>query len=254
MVNGISVTSVSSDYLSFHRMSRPASRTVFPIKYLRLGAWSVMAFFALLLFAITIPYFSFRPDINFLLAKGDLPKDLIWRSFFYIHISGGMLALIIGPFQLLSVSRKKFRKAHRTLGKIYVAAILLIAAPGGFYMAFLANGGPIAALGFATLAIFWFHTTIMAYRSARARDFTAHREWMYRSYALTFAAVTLRLWVPFASLALGMEHTLVIVLSAWVSWMINWGVVESVIRLKIRRKGTVSRMHDASVTNLVTAE
>ncbi len=235
-------------------MSRPESRTIFPIKYLRLGAWVAMTFFALLLFAITIPYFSFRPDINFLMAKGDLPMDLIWRSFFYIHISGGMLALIIGPFQLLSVTRKKFRRLHQMLGKIYVVAILLIAAPGGFYMAFLANGGPLAALGFATLAIFWFHTTLMAYRSARARDFTAHREWMYRSYALTFAAVTLRLWVPFASLVLGMEHSLVIVLSAWVSWMINWGVMESVIRLKRRQKNSQSRMLDRSVTNLVTTD
>ncbi|OIQ27859.1 MAG: hypothetical protein BM555_05920, partial [Crocinitomix sp. MedPE-SWsnd] len=53
-------------------------------------AWLTMTFFAILLFYITAQYLSFKPDINFLLVKGDLIFDPIWRPTFYIHVISGM--------------------------------------------------------------------------------------------------------------------------------------------------------------------
>ncbi len=41
--------------------------------------------------------------------------------------------------------------------------------------------------------MFWLYTGAQAYLSIRRRDVVAHRRWMIRNYALTFAAVTLRL-------------------------------------------------------------
>ena len=40
----------------------------------------------------------------------------------------------------------------------------------------------------------------LAWRRAMQRRFTEHRAWMIRSFALTLAAVTLRLYLPVASL------------------------------------------------------
>jgi uncharacterized membrane protein YozB (DUF420 family) len=48
--------------------------------------------------------------------------------------------------------------------------------------------------GFGTLAILWGFSTVKAYRAIRRGDVASHRAWMMRSFALTYAAVTLRLW------------------------------------------------------------
>jgi mannose-6-phosphate isomerase-like protein (cupin superfamily) len=63
-------------------------------------------------------------------------------------------------------------------------------------MAAHAFGGPIARLGFAGLALAWLVTGTCAYRAIRAGNVALHRRWMVRNFALTFAAVTLRLWLP----------------------------------------------------------
>ncbi len=199
------------------------------LRYIKSPFWLAIAGFAVLLFVMTAQYFSFRPDINFLLAKKPLVHHPIWRTVFYIHIAGGMLALLIGPFQFLKISRTRFRKAHRVIGKVYLAAILFVGAPGGFYMAFYANGGPIADLGFVVMALLWLHMTLNAYKAVRAGEYVEHSRWMVRSYAMTFSAVTLRLYVPITSLLFNMDHNLVIMTSAWVSWLFNLAIAELVI-------------------------
>lgn len=189
-----------------------------------------MAAFAFFLAGITLLYFSFRDNINFLLAKQDIVHEPIWRTVFYIHITGGILAITTGIVQFVKRLRNKRKDIHRLLGKIYVVAILGIGAPSGLYMAFFAEGGPMADLGFIWMSIFWFSFTFLAYKYARKKEFKQHSRWMVRSYALTFAAVTLRLFVPIASRLFGMNHELVIILSAWVSWILNLMIAEVLIR------------------------
>ncbi len=191
-----------------------------------------MTGFAFLLFGITFMYWNFRPDVNFLLTKPILVHHPIWRTAFYIHIFGGMLAIVLGPFQFLKYIRRKNLNLHRVLGKIYVAAVLFIAAPTGLYMAFYANGGISASIGFILMSILWFYTTFMAVNTIRKKQVNEHIKWMVRSYAMTFAAVTLRLWVPFLSLAINMEHLKVIIITAWISWLFNLVAAEFILKLK----------------------
>jgi hypothetical protein len=51
-------------------------------------------------------------------------------------------------------------------------------------------------MGFGLLAVLWIVTTALAWRAALRRDFDMHRSLMSYSFALTFAAVTLRLQIP----------------------------------------------------------
>jgi uncharacterized membrane protein len=176
-------------------------------------------------------YWNFRPDVNFLLTKQDLVGDPIWRSAFYIHIFGGMLAIILGPVQFVKYVRRKNLNLHRVLGKTYVTAILFIAAPTGLYMAFYANGGFYASIGFILMSSLWLYTTFMAVHTIRKSLIREHIKWMVRSYAMTFAAVTLRLWVPFLSLVIEMEHLKVVVITAWISWLFNLVAAECIIKL-----------------------
>lgn len=188
--------------------------------------WAVITLFSVFLFGTTALYFSFRPDIEFLNDKQDVVYNVFWRTSFYIHIAGGMLALLIGPFQFLKGFRKKYWNLHRNLGKVYIGAILFLGAPAGLFMAFYAEGGWISSLGFTVMAVLWLVTTYLAYESVRKRNFKAHRAWMTRSFALTLAAITLRIYVPAASWYGGWEREMVIVSSAWVSWVPNLLVAE----------------------------
>lgn len=192
-----------------------------------------MTGFAFLLFGMTFMYWNFKPDVNFLLTKPDLVNHPIWRPAFYIHIFGGMLALVLGPLQFVKYIRRKNLNLHRVLGKTYVAAILFIAAPTGLYMAFYANGGISASIGFILMSLLWFYTTFMAVNTIRKKQVSEHVKWMVRSYAMTFAAVTLRLWVPFLSLVIDMEHLKVIIITAWISWLLNLAAAEFLIKLKL---------------------
>tara|TARA_R110002124_G_scaffold17329_4_gene72621 strand:- start:797 stop:1444 length:648 start_codon:yes stop_codon:yes gene_type:complete len=117
-----------------------------------------------------------------------------WPVAVMAHVGGGVTALALGSFQL--VTRRGARRVwHRWAGRTYVIACL-VGAVSGFWLALHASAGPIATAGFGGLAIAWFGTTTMGWRLAVAGQYAAHRRWMIRSLALTFAAVTLRLMLP----------------------------------------------------------
>ena len=200
----------------------------------RLG-WGMMTAFAAYLFGITALYFSFRSDINFLLEKQELVFNVFWRTAFYIHITGGMLAILIGPFQFLKPIRRKRMGLHKRLGKIYIGAILFLAGPSGLYMAFHAEGGLVGCLGFTVMSLLWLWTTYRAYETIRQRDYNGHVRWITRSYALSFAAVTLRLYVPLASWVLDLPEDFVVTSSAWISWIPNLIVAELILKFAPHR-------------------
>lgn len=184
--------------------------------------WTVMAVLALFMFLFASIYLTLNPEVYFEKQKA---VYLAHTSGILIHIIGAMLAIIIGPFQFLPQSiTKRYLKLHRWLGKIYMLGILF-GGLGGLYMAFLAYGGFIARLGFAILAILWLLSGYMAYKHICTRKIQPHRRWMIRNYALTFAAVTLRLWQVVFELV-GVEFTQAYIIVAWLSWIPNLIVAE----------------------------
>jgi uncharacterized membrane protein len=194
------------------------------------SGWVVLTVGCIFLFSITLSYFSFRSDWNFLKVKQDVVFNAFWRTAFYIHITGGMVAIVSGPIQFLASFRNRYRLTHRAIGKVYVGVILFMAGPSGLFMAFYAEGGTVGAAGFLTMALLWFGTTYLALEQIRKGNVARHRDWMTRSFALSLAAVTLRTWVPLASRHLGIDQELVIQSSAWISWVPNLLVAELLIR------------------------
>jgi len=155
-----------------------------------------------------------------------------WVYVLYIHIVTASIALAIGLFQLLRrpVGNKR-TVLHKRLGKIYAYSIL-ISAIVNLYLSVYASGGWIARTGFFTLDILWIYTTFKAVSYARKKQIKMHTDWMYRSYALTFAGVTLRFVLPIMMIFNEFEPAYRI--TAWVSWGINLLVVEWVIYRKGR--------------------
>jgi len=192
-----------------------------------------MSSLALYLFSITWVYFSFRSDVNFLLSKPvDLVHFLPWRIAFYLHITGAMFALAVGPFQFLTGLKVKFKKVHRIIGYIYVLGILLLAGPAGFFMSFFASGGVGSKIAFGVLSIAWVTTTWLGLKTILQKKIPEHRAWMIRSYALTFAAVTLRLWTPILSVGFNFSEAETLAIVPWLAWIPNLLVAEWLIRRK----------------------
>jgi uncharacterized membrane protein len=141
------------------------------------------------------------------------------------HIFASALALLLGPFQFSARLRRKRPTLHRWLGRVYLGIAVAVGGVAGLYMSQHAFGGLLAKLGFACLAVAWLFTGARAFVSARNRDFASHRRWMIRNFALTFAAVTLRLYLP-PVFIFGLPFETSYAVIAWVCWLPNLLVAE----------------------------
>jgi uncharacterized membrane protein len=138
----------------------------------------------------------------------------------YVHAFAASAALLIGPLQFSSRLRQRRPGLHRWLGRIYLGAGALVGGLSGLYLAQFAFGGPVARVGFGVLAVLWLYTGLRAYGAIRRGKVTEHRRWMIRNFALTFAAVTLRVYVPL-SVAVGAGFAEVYPVIAWLCWVPN---------------------------------
>ena len=151
-------------------------------------------------------------------------------GFVLLHTLFGPLALTTGLVNLLPQLRVAGRwRAHRVVGRVYGAAAVLLAG-AALVLAPHALGGTVARTGFLLLAVATLVCVAVGYRAIRHRRVRAHREWMLRSYALIFGAVTLRLWLPLLILAHGGDFLPAYQWVAWVSWVPNLLVAEWIIQ------------------------
>ena len=114
------------------------------------------------------------------------------RGLLIPHTLAGIFALLIGPINFSSRFRLRYLKFHRVLGRIYVASVFIGAATG----VALAAGRP-GFPGTCGQAAAWTVCTTAAFITARNRQIVQHRQWMARSYAVTFTFVSsrvLNLW------------------------------------------------------------
>lgn len=162
------------------------------------------------------------------------------RAGIYAHIFASVVALSLGPLQFSTSLRTRRPSLHRWLGRLYLGVGVSIGGFAGLYVSQHAFGGTPARLGFACLAVAWLFTGACAYFAIRARNVTVHRRWMVRNFALTLAAVTLRLYLP-ASVASGVDFEVAYPVIAWLCWVPNLIVAELVFnRPAIRPAGTAS--------------
>jgi uncharacterized membrane protein len=139
------------------------------------------------------------------------------------HVVFSAVALLVGPFQFFPALRARPR-LHRALGYVYFTGVIG-GGISGFCTAFIAYGGLVSTLGFGLLALLWLWTGLAALQAVRRRDFASHERWAVRSFALTFAAVTLRLYLPTAML-LGVPFEDFYPAVSWLCWVPNLLFVE----------------------------
>ena len=110
------------------------------------------------------------------------------------HSLFGAIALFAGVFQLIKSIREKYPRSNIFLRKIYYTSVL-VSAISGLHVATYAQGGLVNKVGFFILDIIWICSIIQAINADKKSDMPAFRIWIVRNYALTFAAITLRIWL-----------------------------------------------------------
>jgi len=175
-----------------------------------------------------VALFSYR----YLAGVGPVPPNVADNRFLnpwiIVHAAGAATALLLGPVQFLPAVRRRWPRVHRWTGRTYVVGCLA----GGASAIVLAAGvssGAIAEAGFGALGVVWMHVTGQGWRTARARQWPEHRRWMIRSFAMTFSAVTLRIYMPLAGV-LGFDLMRAYPAIAWLCWVPNAILAELYLR------------------------
>ena len=196
----------------------------------------VLAFTAVMVTKI-LPYMTFERAINFLGTKPDAVLDRTYFMVaFYVHITSSVLAIAGGIFQFFPKILRGYPRVHIFIGKIYIASILLLAAPSGLILAAFANGGLPAKVGFTLQCLVWWATTYAAWQAIMQQHWEKHAALMIRSYGVTLAAMSLRTesyaLVYFCSTK-PIETYLTV---TWLSWVGNFFIAELLIYFGLAKK------------------
>ena len=110
------------------------------------------------------------------------------------HGIAGACALLLAPLQFAEGLRRRHTALHRTTGTIYVISAFVLA-PIGLYIQYLDEAQGAArsftietTIQSSTLMI----TTGIGFYFALRRQFTYHRQWMIRSYAVALTFLEIR--------------------------------------------------------------
>lgn len=201
--------------------------------------WYVFTCFAFLVSSyIVVQYFimdGFQTGLVKVKLMFGSKLSAFWYMMLFIHITTSIVALVIGPFTLSTKFRERNMNRHRIAGRIYMVGILL-GGVSGLYLSFYATGGLVAKLGFGLLSVLWLTSAYEALHRVKNKKIKEHRNWMIRNYALTFAAVTLRIWLPLFIVLFGIEHfELSYAIIAWLAWVPNLIVAELFIRKRLNK-------------------
>ena len=189
-------------------------------------------YFFWLMLKITLEYIPLRADVSFLMIKQtEVTHRPEYLYFFYTHVYTSIFVLLAG---FLAILRRDFglNNFHKNTGKIYIFLILFFAAPSGIYMGIFANGGVLSKISFVILGCLWWFSTFRAYQFARKKKFEKHKQWMWRSFALTLSAITLRMWKVIIVYLFHLDPMDVYQLIAWLGWIPNLLLIEYLITKK----------------------
>ena len=151
------------------------------------------------------------------------------------HILGGVVAITTGLVQVWLGVTGRTRRLHILLGRVYLGAVT-VGSLAGFYLAATAGNDLAYGAGLFFLSAAWSLTTTMATIAIRRRAIEQHREWMLRSYVVTFAFVLFRVLDPWLE-GHGIPPSQATATTAWACWALPLLVLEPMLQYrKMRRR------------------
>jgi uncharacterized membrane protein len=181
-------------------------------------------------------WFVFHYVFHYYLNYNPAGFDPYWpkRGWLLVHITCGMAALLIGPWQFSRRLRQRHLQLHRIMGRTYLIAVAC-GSMAAFYLAIHTDFGWAFGTGLFGLGLAWVTTSGMAFYAIKQRQIQIHREWMVRSYVVTFAFVTFRVfndWGPTSHLMPIGDRAITM---AWACWAIPLLAAEVVLQVRSMR-------------------
>jgi hypothetical protein len=107
------------------------------------------------------------------------------------HAVFGAIVLLFAPLQFSDRLRKRFTKAHRVMGRLYVVGVFVLAPLGAYIQYYQERTG--MPRSFTILAIvdaaMLMSATALAFLFAFKRKISLHRQWAVRSYAIALVFI-----------------------------------------------------------------
>ena len=145
------------------------------------------------------------------------------------HIIFGSVALFSGPIQLWFGVADRRMELHRKLGIVYMAAVTASAA-AAYVIAMSPSAGWVFGSGLVGLATAWLTTTGLAFLAIKRQLIEQHKEWMIRSYVVTFAFVFFRIGATVLGAMNPAGQLAQVSALAWACWALPLLVTELVLQ------------------------
>lgn len=133
-------------------------------------------------------------------ATGWVPGDTRGNTAMALHVLVAVLVLTAGALQLLPIVRRRAPIVHRWSGRVYVTGCMIGALTG---LALVWGRGTVGDLpqhvAITINAVLLLGCAALAWRTARARRFDAHRTWALRTWLVAngvfYFRILLALWL-----------------------------------------------------------
>jgi hypothetical protein len=126
---------------------------------------------------------------------------------------------------------------HRCLGVIYITSVG-VSALAAYYLAFNTDFSFAFGAGLTSLATAWILTTGLAVVAIKRHLYEQHKEWMIRSYVVTTAFITFRLFFKIFELAGVPSRADRATAMAWFCWAVPLLFTEAILQGRKMRKRT----------------
>lgn len=203
-------------------------------------ALKILASAAILAVAVAFVYkyvfFYYRHYNPVSFAEG-APNYWPMRGWLLMHMTGGMVALLTGPWQFWTGFRARYVRLHRWTGRLFLLGVA-VGSVGAYRMAVSTTFGWAFGFSLLGLAFAWVTTAGMAYYAILKRRVQIHKEWMVRAYVVTFAFVTFRVlndYGPTSHFQPANDRAITI---GWVCWALPLLVTEVILQLRRMRSAT----------------
>lgn len=211
-----------------------SSRT--PRLVIAMGAIAVVASPVLL-----APYLTLDP------ARSRIPVTGLHFAVLVVHVATASAAIVLGVLQLVPRIRAH-RRRHRTIGRAFLLLGLVAYGLTAIPLALTSPNGTLTRYGTLVPAVGFLVCAALGWTAARERRYGDHRDWMVRTCALAFFALTTRLLVPLLLLVqapwMGSHYggdvqravEASIPVGQWLGWVLDLAVAEFVIRQRFHRE------------------
>jgi uncharacterized membrane protein len=135
------------------------------------------------------------------LAAGTVPADDFDRRYVaqpwlaYLHITPGVLYLLLAILQLTYRFRSRHYPTHRRLGRIAAGAALTSGVFALIFGGLFSFGGAPEASASVVFSVWLLISVVLAVRAIRRGDIVRHRRWMIRAFAVGAGVGTVRIWI-----------------------------------------------------------